>query len=66
MDANEELLENDEEGIDKEAVEKIAQQTHMRTIYPMLHSSYKLNTDYAEEHLEAAERAWEVQCSPLA
>jgi hypothetical protein len=54
----EELLEanaKEEEGsrkLDAE-IEQIARYTHMMTIYPMLHSSYKLNWEQAMEDVEA-------------
>ena len=52
LDANDAAKAADDPHKSDGEIEQLAAQTPMRTIYPMLHSSYKLNWQYAEEHKE--------------
>lgn len=51
LEANECLEEAD--SLEEEDVIRIAENTQMRVIYPMLHTSFKLNFEHAEAYPEA-------------
>ena len=58
--ANQQLRNAGEECCDDAEVEKIAQGTQIRTIYPMTHTAYKLHTEHAEMHPEKAKKIFET------
>ena len=68
QDARDEAKDNDDPWGAKtdEEIREIAENTQMRTIYPMLHSSFKLNWEYAEKNkettgeLSGSERTFEL------
>ena len=61
--ANKELKRLGEDWRTDAEVEEIAKNTHMRVIYPMMYSSYKLNGIHFDKDPESAARALKVLIS---
>ena len=56
LDVNDSLKENGDAYKTEDDIKQLASITPMRTIYPLLHSSYKLNWDYAEKNKETVDK----------
>jgi len=52
LQANDEAEQDDEPHKSEAEIEELAKNTLMRAIYPMLHSSFMLNSQFAEAHQE--------------